>query len=265
MNEAGPLFDSGRLRSAPLVAGVEVHGEIDSTNRRAADLAASAAELPLLVVAERQTAGRGRAGKSWWASRGALTFSLLIDPASLGMNRATTPALSIAVALAACDAAAEAGVGAAMIKWPNDVLVGGRKLAGVLLEAPRPDRLVIGVGMNVANRVGDAPPDVAATATSLADEGVDGAAAEDVLVAILRSLARRAAQLASNDPAIAAAWNARSALTGEQVALRVGNERVTGVCDGVAADGSLLLRAHDGVHAFRTGTVEGWGRAAEPS
>ncbi|MEM9703137.1 MAG: biotin--[acetyl-CoA-carboxylase] ligase, partial [Planctomycetota bacterium] len=225
---------------------------------KAIAFAADPSRLPLLVVAERQTAGRGRGGRRWWSGSGALTFSLLIAPSRHGLeNRAGV--LSIATALAVCDAVERVGGVQALVKWPNDVLVRDRKCAGVLLESPARDRLVIGVGVNVRNRVADGPPDVRDDAISLADAGASVATPAAILAETLERLAERIDQLAAGDERLAGDLAARCFLTGREVTLAVGGRRETGVCVGVAPNGALRLSRGDTVTAFRTGSVEAVG------
>jgi len=167
------MFDPAQLRAATFVRHVEIHDTLGSTNDRAAELARGAdIELPALVVARRQTAGKGRGRNTWWSADGALTFSVLIDAATTGVLPTNWPQLSLATAVAVCDALAEelsvtsrqragssadpAGLGDEParctglgdepalvhpqsrlgIKWPNDVFVDGRKICGILIESP---------------------------------------------------------------------------------------------------------------------------------
>src|SRR5437763_624333 len=138
----------------PFVRAVIRREVVESTNDLARDLAVSGpADLPLAVLAARQTRGRGRGAHAWWSDAGSLTFSILLDPAAHGLDAAHEPRLALAAAVAIVEAiAGEVPAGALGIRWPNDVEAGGRKLAGILPErvatASGP-RLVIGIGLNV--------------------------------------------------------------------------------------------------------------------
>ena len=164
MNASSPIrrsaFDLQRVREETWVRQIDFHWELASTNSQAL-LRADQPETqtPLLVLAESQTAGRGRGAHHWWSTTGSLTFSLLT-----GLEKALaerTSLLSLTVGLAVCQAierlAPAADVG---LKWPNDVCLSGRKLAGILIELPvcEPPRVVLGVGINVNNSFRGAPP-----------------------------------------------------------------------------------------------------------
>jgi BirA family biotin operon repressor/biotin-[acetyl-CoA-carboxylase] ligase len=175
-------MDLEDLRRSGLFAQVEWHAKIGSTNTRALELATAVDQpTPLLIGADQQTAGRGRGGNRWWSTAGALTFSLVLDPTEdfLGpdvppLTPAHWPRLSLVAALALCHELDRLIPGVtAQLKWPNDVHVAGRKLAGILVEtASSPGntpRLVLGMGINVNNSLRDAPPELQATACSLID------------------------------------------------------------------------------------------------
>ena len=175
---------------------------VASTGSTNADLLARGGPEGQVLVAEEQTAGRGRAGRTWVSVPGAsLTFSVLLRPASVPPSARGWLPLLTGVAVAAAVRSA-AGV-AAVLKWPNDVLVGDRKLAGILAEqSPTGDAVVVGVGLNVATPQDALPVSPAGLpATSLLVEGAD-VAREPLLVEILRSLEREyLAFRADPDPA----------------------------------------------------------------
>lgn len=198
----------------------------DSTSDRARALAIAGAPHGTLVTAGEQLAGRGRHGRTWSAPPGrSLLMSLVLRDAPALL------ALSSAVAVA--DVVGPRGA----IKWPNDVLVGGRKVAGILAEArPPAGWVVLGIGVNVAVRDEDLPPELAGRAAGL---GLDPADVERVLVALLVALERRLAQ----DPGeILAAYRERDALLGREVRWQTGR----GVGAGVDDDGRLLVDRGDG-------------------
>ena len=152
----------------------------DSTNTRARELAARGAPQGTLVTAAEQTAGRGRQGRSWSAPPGrSLLCSVVIrEPPRL---------LPLAAGVAVAEVAAAAGA-PARLKWPNDVLVDGRKLAGILVEGRPQDRwAVVGVGLNVAVREADFPPELRGLAATL---GLEPDAIEPTLAALLIELER---------------------------------------------------------------------------
>jgi BirA family biotin operon repressor/biotin-[acetyl-CoA-carboxylase] ligase len=199
----------------------------DSTNARARELVEAGAPHGTVVTAEEQTAGRGRQGRSWTAPAGkALLYSAVLRP--LDERHLLLP---LAVPLAVCEAAEElrAGIECA-IKWPNDVWVEGRKLAGVLIEAkPQDGWAVIGVGLNLTIAPDEFPPDFRETAVSLF--GSNPLAATAVLN---RHLDR---WVAADREATLAAWRARDVLRGREISWDGGS----GVADGIEDSGDLVV------------------------
>jgi BirA family biotin operon repressor/biotin-[acetyl-CoA-carboxylase] ligase len=180
-----PFLDIDAIRASTFVRHVEIHETLGSTNDRAKELAREPnVELPALVVARIQTSGRGRGNNKWWSADGALTFSILLDPAAYGIAPADWPHLSLLTAAAVRDAlAAEINPQSTIrnpqspclrIKAPNDVLLDGRKVSGILIEspgglAPAKDHLIIGIGINVNNSWKTAPPHLQAIGIALCD------------------------------------------------------------------------------------------------
>jgi BirA family biotin operon repressor/biotin-[acetyl-CoA-carboxylase] ligase len=200
--------------------------ETGSTNDRARELATAGAPHGTLVTTDHQVAGRGRQGRTWASPpRRALLMSLVL--------REVTPLLTIAAGVAVADAV---GAGAA-IKWPNDVLLDGRKVAGILAEArPREGWAVLGIGINVALRPGDFPPELRDRAGTLGRSPEDVPA---VLAVVLAALERR---LGAPAPRGLDAWRSRDALAGRVVTWDGGR----GTADGVDEDGRLRVRLDGG-------------------
>ncbi len=204
----------------------------DSTNTRARELAAGGAPHGTVVTAAEQTEGRGRQGRTWTAPAGkALLYSAVVRP--LEERHLMLP---LAVPLAVCEAAEELQPGIECgVKWPNDVQVEGRKLAGVLIEArPQDGWAVVGVGLNLAIEPREFPPELRKTAISL--KGVPPAAATVTLSQRLEDWVE------AYPDAILAAWRERDALRGREVAWDGGS----GVADGVDDRGYLLVRTPAG-------------------
>lgn len=253
----GATYDRTRIAAHPLVATLDYHAEINSTNTRAKRLTrVDAPLLPCLVLAERQTAGRGRGANRWSAPPGAVTLSLLLRPSDHHLAGDRLPALSIATASAVCDAVERIAGARLLIKWPNDVVdESSQKYAGVLLESPRPDRVVIGVGLNL-----NASPDLGPTAyaarpgdvATLAGVVIDPT---DAVLTLLDTLSSAIASLVAAPEKLAAVWNARNSLGGRYTRLRIGNEQVAGRCVGIAPSGALRLEAGDCVTEHVAGTV----------
>ena len=204
------------------------HRVTASTSLLARGLAASGAPHGTLVTADEQRAGRGRQGRAWSAPAGrALLMSLVL--------REWPPLVPIIGALAVADVAGARGADIA-IKWPNDVLLGGRKLAGVLGEGRAQEGwAVLGIGMNVAVRVQDLPPELHDRAATL---GLEPVAIEPTLEALLRALEHRLAQPTRE---MLDALRARDALCGRRVRWAHGE----GIACGIDDSGRLLVaRGH---------------------
>ncbi|MEN1681574.1 MAG: biotin--[acetyl-CoA-carboxylase] ligase [Planctomycetota bacterium] len=216
----------------------------------------SAPDSGLLVVAQRQTAGRGRGTNTWFSDEGSLTFSLLTP--RLSLDHETLPRAALAVGVALCeacdDAAAGSGVG---LKWPNDLYAEGKKLGGILIESPgfRPARLVVGVGLNVTTSVDQIPAAARSRATSLAAQTQGEIDPVALLVAVAQGIERRLTGLIGGEPDVVRQWQRRSVLGGRHVALETPEGRVRGVCREIDAKGRLVLETPRGTERFVSGSV----------
>jgi BirA family transcriptional regulator, biotin operon repressor / biotin---[acetyl-CoA-carboxylase] ligase len=202
-------LDADEIRASTFVRHVEIHETLGSTNDRAAELArVTDIELPALVAARHQTAGRGRGKNEWWSADGALMFSILLDPAAHGIGAANWPQLSLVTAIAVCDALTlelNPQSPRLAIKWPNDVTLGNRKMCGILIEspggaAPAKHRVIIGIGININNPWPNTCRDAAGSGTSLGDVTGREHELSDILVRLIRGLFARIRELAENDP-----------------------------------------------------------------
>jgi BirA family biotin operon repressor/biotin-[acetyl-CoA-carboxylase] ligase len=262
MAEAVSVRDA--ILAQSFVRYIEIHDEIASTNDRAKELAAEPSiALPGLVLARRQTAGRGRGQNSWWSAEGALTFSLLLETDSLGVCTSNWPQLSLAIAVAICDALADevqGGVTRLGIKWPNDVMLDGVKVCGILIEspgglAPTKKRLVIGIGINVNNSWRQAPRDVGAKGIALCDVTAREHELGAVLTRTVVSLRERIAQVAVQAPQLIHDWQRLCWLTEQEVEVQNGSTWIEGTCLGIADDASLVVENEFGIHHVRSGSV----------
>jgi BirA family transcriptional regulator, biotin operon repressor / biotin---[acetyl-CoA-carboxylase] ligase len=253
---ADDTIDVDRLLAQCALAAVEYHESLDSTQDRAAALAAEGARGPILVVADRQTAGRGRGANRWWTGPGSLAFSLLFDPRDWGLAGEAVPARSLAAGVAVVSAVRPAlyphNVG---LHWPNDVFVAGRKLSGILIDVLADGRHVLGVGLNVNNRLDDAPADVRARATSMIDLTGRRHNRTELLVGLLDELARVLAHSGADAVSLGAQFQELCLQTGELLEVVAGGRSLVGRCLGIAPDGALLIETEGGVRQLYSGVV----------
>lgn len=216
----------------------------DSTNRHARELAAAGAPHGTLVTATEQTAGRGRQGRTWTAPTGSAVLASLIvrDPPRLLPLAAGA---AVAEAVEAVEVA-EVAKHRALIKWPNDVLVGGRKVAGILVEGrPQEGWAVVGVGLNVAIREDEFPLELRDRAGSL---GLEPSDVEPVLERLLDRLGR---WIQAPDPDVLKAIRRRDALLDAPVRWSGGHGRGAGI----NASGQLVVATDDGPVTLDAGEV----------
>jgi BirA family biotin operon repressor/biotin-[acetyl-CoA-carboxylase] ligase len=235
------------LTDWPPGIGLARLSEVDSTNEEARRRAEGGEAGPLWITAERQTAGRGRRGRAWEMMEGNLAATLLLRP------KASPPAqLSFAAALAVAETAAAFAPHAAItVKWPNDVLTEGKKLAGILLEAG-PDWLAVGIGINLAHF----PDGTEFPATSLAALGMAPPAPDAALAVLAARFAHWQGVWEQDGFApLRAAWLARAAGLGRPVRARLPHEERHGTFEGIDASGALLLQEPGGVRAISAGEV----------
>jgi len=261
------VFDIHRILESGLVARVDYHESIGSTSDRALELGASGeGPLPLLVLAERQTAGRGRGENRWWSDEGALTFSLLLEAEQLPIG--DWPKIALVAGLAVCRALEQLVLAAELkVKWPNDVYLNGRKVCGILSESVpgTRDRLVVGIGINVNNgrqgtgAVADHSP---STFTGISLIEHDGVCRDltDVLLTVLDEFDRQWREMMeSGFVAAAMAFRERCFLTGKMVRIeQPGGQSVSGICRGIDESGRLRVVTERGELAVVSGTVSKW-------
>lgn len=238
----------GPSELAPYLRGswrrVEWRAEIDSTQHLARELARAGAEEGTVVIAESQTGGRGRLGRRWHSPPGVnLYCSLVLRPS---VPLATVPSVALVAGLAVVDAVCEVTALRPALKWPNDVLVAGRKVAGILTEleaeVERVHHVIAGIGVNLNGGRDAFPPELATKATSLrlaSGREVHRAAFTAGLLAALEARYRRF--LADGFAAMRSEWEAHSALTGKEVRVTAPEGEVTGRVLGIDDDGALRL------------------------
>jgi len=241
---------TGALSDQPYA--VERHDRIGSTNERATALAREG-RRDVVVVADEQTAGRGRRDRSWVGPPGGLYCSVVVEPS---FPPGEYPLATLAAGVAVVRAVEPFGVDP-RVKWPNDVLVDGRKLAGVLTERVD-DALVVGTGVNVAVDAADLPAGAVSLADALADRGGhldDGTAARD---RIARDLLRAFAALLDSPEDVLDAWRSAADTLGRRVSIQVetpGGD-VVGEAVDVVSPGALVVRTADGEVRVDAGDCE---------
>ncbi len=259
MNRYSDL-DRPPLQPGRLAADLEPDGfdltvleQTESTNAVLAARARAGAPEGTVIVAETQTSGRGRQGRSWVSPpRAGLTFSVLLRPPQVSGWLPLLAGLAVAVAVGE-----QAGVDAG-VKWPNDVLIVGTgeagaarpgKVAGLLAEGTANGAVVIGIGLNVTTRLAELPDD---RATSLALAAARTTDRETLLKAILRALARAYASWRADPDALVPAYRAACVTIGRQVRVELpGGESYEGLATNVDADGRLVVAGR----AFAAGDV----------
>jgi BirA family biotin operon repressor/biotin-[acetyl-CoA-carboxylase] ligase len=231
---------------------------LPSTNTEAARQASLGAAEGLCVVAREQTAGRGRRERAWVSPKDAgLYFSIVLRPRT---DAREWPLITLAAAVAACDALENACALPTDIKWPNDLLAAGRKLCGILaetIEGGAGRAVVLGVGINLTNRA--FPTEILTTATSIEEQTGRAPDSERLLAALTRQLARRYEELHAHEGAraIVNEWEARSTYArGRSVRVALAEETFEGITRGLEPDGALRVETDAGrLRIVRAGDV----------
>jgi BirA family biotin operon repressor/biotin-[acetyl-CoA-carboxylase] ligase len=225
---------------------IEAYEELDSTNAEARRRAEAGEAGPVWITAAVQTAGRGRRGRAWSTERGNLAATLLMTTDAPAIEAAQ---ISFVAALAAAELAdACLGPDVARLKWPNDVLIHGRKAVGILVESgPRSDGrlwLAVGIGVNLAHH----PDDVERPATAFAEHmsGSPPKPLDALEVLATRFEAWRQAWATQGFAPVARGWTARAIGLGEACEARLPNRTLRGLAEGLDVDGALKLRLDDG-------------------
>jgi BirA family transcriptional regulator, biotin operon repressor / biotin---[acetyl-CoA-carboxylase] ligase len=228
---------------------VRVFEETTSTNDIVEKLARDDVAEGVVVFAETQTRGRGRLGRVWVSPRGkGLWLSILLRPS---LRPVAVTRLTIAAAMALVRAVEGSTGLRAGVKWPNDLVLGGRKVAGILLETradqDRVRHVIMGIGVDVNQAGAEFPPDLRGAVTSLRMESGRFLSRSDLAVALLRELDRDYARAVGNGfDALAAEWESRCVTLGQRVSIQAGQRWVEGRAESLDADGALLVRTQHG-------------------
>jgi BirA family biotin operon repressor/biotin-[acetyl-CoA-carboxylase] ligase len=250
MNQSPPPADRIDAEALCATAGLgtfEHLPAVASTMDRARELAAEpGCRLPAVVVADGQTSGRGRQGAGWWQFPGSLATSVVVDPGVFGA-RAPPTVWSLACGVAVAESvAALAPPLSPSVRWPNDVEVAGRKLAGILVETAARGRVIFGVGVNTTGSARDAPPPLDDRVVTLPDLTGVALPRHRLLAEFLPRLFGLLAETATDPRGLLPRYRPRCSLDGQPVTVHRGGDRVAGICRGIAADGALIIDTPDG-------------------
>lgn len=250
------------LKTKVIGRTILVRDQVSSTNDFAAESAEDPDHAGLVVFAEEQTAGRGRAGAKWQSAHGhSLLFSIVLMDC-----RISGETLPLACAVAVAEAIGQTGACHARVKWPNDIVLDGRKVAGILVESSRGPRVgpphrgvperdarremrettIIGIGINCHQRLDDFAPELRETATSL--DLVSGTHCDRVTLArrVLTSLDHWLRAAERNSRQVLETWGRLSTQLGQRVTLSCNRKRFTGNCIGVDPEKGLILQLDRG-------------------
>jgi len=228
---------------------IQVFAQTTSTNDVMEKLARDGVKEGVVVFAESQTRGRGRLGRKWISpARKGLWFSVLLRP-DLRPQEATQMTVASATALRRA-ITAETGL-KPEIKWPNDILTGGKKVAGILTEMSAEldhvRHIILGIGVDVNLDAGELPAELRKTATSLKIETGEMISRADLAVAILRELDFDYARICGGEfPAVADEWESGCTTIGKNVTVHIGDRKIRGRAESLDDDGALRLRTEHG-------------------
>jgi BirA family biotin operon repressor/biotin-[acetyl-CoA-carboxylase] ligase len=244
---------------------IEYHDSIHSTNDRIRELFKGdiVPKLPCLIVTNRQTAGRGRGSNVWWSDRGALLMSLGAELSMFSLQRKNLAVLSLASGLAVAETIRRRLPDANRVElhWSNDVYVDGKKICGILIESPTPQYFIIGIGMNVNNRLTAVPLEFRdefnrKPITSLIEILGEITNIPALIVDFLSQLDYRMGMVIANTSELIRDAESCCVQIGKKLTIRFGNSTLAGDCLGIEQDGSLRLKTPDGIKTIQTGIIE---------
>ncbi len=232
--------------------------EVGSTNDVARALALAGCPEGTLVVAESQTAGRGRLGRKWQSPKGGLYFSLVLRPT---FSPSLAPRITLLAGVAVCRAISSVARVDGAIKWPNDILIHGKKVAGILTETEAKEgslrHAIVGVGINVNTDTSSLPPELLETAGSISGETQETVSIEGLLAASLMEMEELWGQfLCHGFGPIREAWRSLSATLGRPACFRITGREIAGLALDIDQAPALLIRDQHGViHKICSGEV----------
>lgn len=237
-----------RLSAKRLGTRFHYFAELDSTNTRARELAESGAAEGEIVIAESQTQGRGRLGRRWESPPlSNLYLSIVLRP---GLPPKHAPQITLAAAVALVETVGSFLPRPPVIKWPNDILIDGKKLAGILTEAACDTEcvqyVILGIGLNLNYRAETMPETLRQRATSMADRAGENLSRETVLVRLIHDLDRCYGELEeSGFAALRPRWETHFGLRGRRVRVELGDQTIIGRAQGIDHEGALIVETDD--------------------
>jgi BirA family biotin operon repressor/biotin-[acetyl-CoA-carboxylase] ligase len=235
------------LKTTVMGKKIRFLSEVASTNTLAMEMAADGTPEGTVVIAETQTGGKGRLGRKWISPKGNLYLSVVLRP-DIPIHKAPLITLTGAVAVASAirtTCGLEAG-----IKWPNDILISGKKVSGLLTEmSAEQDRIrhvVLGIGVDVNMEMGELPPEVRSLTTTLAEEAGAKINRTRLLQQVLRDLERWYQKFLDNDADVLEEWKMLNTTVGNRITVSGAGEALDGLAQGVDRDGRLVVRLDDG-------------------
>jgi BirA family biotin operon repressor/biotin-[acetyl-CoA-carboxylase] ligase len=256
------MFDATEIRNACCIELVEAHDELESTNDRALELVrTNQVTESALIVARIQNAGRGQRARTWWSNEKSLTFTWVKNVNTKRFPSNSTRILPMATANIVADAVESlTDISDIKIKWPNDVVVKDRKLAGILIETVNLGDelcLVVGIGVNVnQNEIPPANADVFFRPTSIRMETDKKTSPQSLLISITQRLDQEVNRRMNCSEFSTDHFNRRLAYLNESVKIeRANGESLSGKCLGVALDGSVTIQSGESVKSIYSGTL----------
>ncbi len=221
--------------------------EINSTNLFAKELMQlePTPSLPILVLADSQSEGRGRGSNAWWSPQGCLMLTLIWQPRQ-SIAAESIPQAALVVGMCVAETIDQFSSQQAKVKWPNDVYLDSRKVAGILIESIRSGVWAIGIGINIQTPIHLADEQLQKTATSLHYWSGRNISKEEFLVELCSQL-KRGLDAWEHSPILdLGSWKQRCWLTDRVVTVEQSNGKITGLCEGIDEQGHLVIRTEDG-------------------
>lgn len=245
-----PKFHDRLCSETFFLNSVEYFPSLESTNSWALEHAfIDPDRLPMLIWAGDQSSGRGRGSNRWYSSHGALTFSIALRSQRAAHVTEDLPKIALLAGLAVHGAvqpmAPDQDVS---VKWPNDVYISDRKVAGILVETPNTSHAdaVVGIGINVHNQLLGAPEDVERRGVSLQDVLPKSTTLDEVLFRTVREFGAQWTEFESGQWNLSQRWSSVCYLNGKKIDVQNGPQRTQGIVRGIAADGALQLESNPG-------------------